>query len=257
MHALKHVFYELKLFWRALFLYPVERLNGEELSYDRYWDDKRPGGVSRLSGWQKKRADIILQSLKPRTSVSVGDVGCGDGAVGAYLREQGAVSRVTGYDLSEKALAMARKNGLETVLFDLQEEQDLEKLREDDFILMLEVLEHIPHAERALAKAYERARHGVFFSFPNTGFLSYRLRLLFGRFPVQWRVHPGEHLRFWTHRDLFWWLRAQGYRQFSIRAYKGIPGLNQLWPSLAAAGFIVRLDKPVAREATAGAQVRT
>jgi len=71
----------------------------------------------------------------------------------------------------------------------------------------------------------------------------YRLRLLFGKFPAQWRVHPGEHVRFWTARDLRWWLLAQGIENYKIFYYEGIPLLNKIVPSLFAAGFVVYIQK--------------
>ena len=34
----------------------------------------------------------------------------------------------------------------------------------------------------------------------------HRLRYMLGRFPLQWIVNPNEHIRFWTLKDLIWWL---------------------------------------------------
>ena len=126
---------------------------------------------------------------------------------------------------------------------DVSADGELEKVKKTDHLLLLEVLEHLPHSEKVLATAYEKSRRGIFFSFPNSGFFIYRLRLLFGKFPMQWRVYPNEHLRFWTVADLKWWLRAQGYTEYDIFFYKGIPLLNRLWPSLFAAGLFVCLTK--------------
>ena len=46
----------------------------------------------------------------------------------------------------------------------------------------------------------------VFFSIPNSGFFMHRIRYMLGRFPLQWIVNPNEHIRFWTLKDLIWWL---------------------------------------------------
>jgi len=108
--------------------------------------------------------------------------------------------------------------------------------------MILEVLEHMPNPEKFLKLIIKKAKRGVFFSFPNTGYISYRLRLLFGAFPMQWRIHPGEHLRFWTYRDLKWWLKElELYDKSEIYVYEGIPVLNRLWKGLFGAGFVVEI----------------
>jgi len=101
----------------------------------------------------------------------------------------------------------------------------------------------MPNAEKILEYIYRKAKIGVFFSIPNSGYFIYRLRLLFGKFPKQWSVFPNEHLRFWTLGDLKWWLCALGYKKYKIFCYKGIPILNILLPSLFAAGLVVYIEK--------------
>ena len=108
--------------------------------------------------------------------------------------------------------------------------------------MLLEVLEHLPNPEQLLKQIRKKGRKSIFFSFPNTGYFSYRLRLLFGSFPIQWRVHPGEHLRFWTYRDLKWWLNEMGFHgKYEITIYEGIPLLNKIMGSLFGMGFIIEI----------------
>jgi hypothetical protein len=62
------------------------------------------------------------------------------------------------------------------------------------------------------------ASKGVLFSrrllitIPNTGAINDRLRLLFGRFPKQWILHPSEHLHFWTVTDFLFLCRQLGFK---------------------------------------------
>jgi len=113
-----------------------------------------------------------------------------------------------------------------------------------DYILMLEVLEHVQNPEDFVHKALSAANDSIFISFPNTGYIKHRLRLLFGRFPVQWRVHPGEHLRFWTLRDLEWWLGQLKLKDKStIHSYEGVPILNKIYSGMFSAAFIVEIKK--------------
>ena len=244
MKFLKSKLYILKVWYRDIFLYPVYKLNIDDIEdYDSYWEKKRGEDIGYLSDWQKRRADIILNSIKADDKISFGDIGCGDGSILKYLGGKLKVSESIGYDSSEFALQKAKSEGINGISIDLNKTDEFKKIKESDFILMLEVLEHIPESEKLLQAAFNKSRRGVFFSFPNTGFFTYRLRLLFGKFPKQWQVFPKEHLRFWTARDLIWWLKALDYNNYKINYYKGMPVLNKIFPSLFAAAFLVEIKK--------------
>lgn len=240
---MRRFLYELKKLYALVFRYPVARLSAAAPDYDHYWEEKRGAHLGALSHWQRARADFALAYLSSREGASLVDVGCGDGSVLRYLKEKGNVSRATGVDVSDVALAKAREGGIATVRADIADPAARASIPDADYLIMFEVLEHLPDSEACLSEMLHKSRRGVFFSFPNTGFYAHRLRLLFGKFPLQWKTHPGEHLRFWTYADLQWWLAAQGYREARIRTYEGVPVLNRLWPSLFAAGLFVYLPK--------------
>lgn len=236
--------YRSKLVYKALFSYPQKSLaHLHGLDYDAYWKDKRGEALGQLSPWQKDRASMVIRNVKNEGPLSLGDIGCGDGSILAYLQTRLSTARSVGYDVSKLALQKARENGIETVLLDIQKEDEIEHIEETDFILMFEILEHVPHSEKLLAAAYEKVRKGIFFSIPNTGYMTHRLRLFFGKAPMQWRVYPSEHLRFWTASDLKWWLKALGYENYQVSYYRGIPLLNKILPSLFAAGLFVFIKK--------------
>lgn len=236
--------YSIKQALVYLFSYPVNHLEHFEVDYDAYWEDKRGEHLGKLSRWQKQRADLILSVLKEtRTSVVLIDIGCADGAVLRYLKDNANVSRIIGADVSSSALVKARAHGVETILVGQDLQASVEVIPKADYILLLEVLEHMPDAERFLNEMLTKSSIGVFFSFPNTGYFLHRLRLLLGRFPLQWRLHPSEHLRFWTYRDLKWWLTALGHTQYTIHAYEGVPILNTLLPSIFGKGLFVYIPK--------------
>jgi len=211
-------------------------------SYDDYWLKKRGGVMGALNSYQRARVEWIAGRVQPNDSLL--DLGCGDGAVLMALAQQMPIEAI-GADISDYALYHLQENGIRAVRCDLSDPSALLDMPGADHILMLEVLEHLPRPEELLMQMLAKAKKSVIFSFPNTGFLSYRLRLLLGRFPVQWRVSPGEHLRFWTYRDLQWWLDELGIRGRSdIAAYEGIPVLSRIHPSLFGAALIaqVRVD---------------
>jgi 2-polyprenyl-3-methyl-5-hydroxy-6-metoxy-1,4-benzoquinol methylase len=147
------------------------------------------------------------------------------------------------FDSSQRALDDAKKLGIEGHLLDLTKPGALAAIPPCDYYIVLEVLEHVPNSEEVLRALVNKCTRSVFFSVPNTGFFRHRLRLLFGRAPAQWVTMPNEHLRFWTIRDMRWWLKALGYTKFKITPYHGVPGLNRLMPNLFAEGQIIEVSK--------------
>jgi len=238
---IKDFLYPLKGVYSSLFLYPQNKIEfSEEVNYDKYWEDKRGSSLGNLSSWQKARADIVLDSIKKKGD-SLTDVGCGDGSVLNYLKQTREDLSLRGVDVSELALGHAKKKGIETLRININDLNEVNKINTSDYFLLLEVLEHLPAPELLLKSIHDKSQKGVFFSFPNSGYFIYRLRLFFGKFPAQWRINPGEHLRFWTNSDLKWWLNSLGYKKYEISYYKGVVILNKILPSLFAAGFVVFL----------------
>lgn len=214
---------------RDLFRYPTYR--SFDPSYDEYWTHR---DVDAVSVYQRRRARMVMDVARDGDSVL--DVGCGDGRMLAYIRKLSPNLRLFGIDNSPSALGVARSRGLHVDQIDLLKLTDVEM--HADIVTLFEVIEHFADSERLLAWAVAHARNAVLFSVPNSGFFTHRLRLLLGRFPLQWRAHPSEHLRFWTLRDMEWWLRQLDY-EHTLIPYEGVPILNRMWPSLFAEGVVV------------------
>lgn len=246
LKKVKDFLYPSKEWLKRLYIYPQDKIvSGDHFNYDEYWKKKRgPNYIGALGGWQKKRAEIASAIIAKAHGKSVNDIGSGAGEVLSYIRNHTDVEKAVCYDSSEYALEAAKSLGLETKKFDINDKEEYSKIESADFTVMFEVLEHLPGAEYLLQFSYDNSRKGVLFSFPNTGFFIHRFRLFFfGRTPMQWANHPAEHLRFWTKRDLLWWLQAQGYEKYEINYYVGIPILKDIWPSMFAAGFLVQIIK--------------
>ena len=230
---------KIKAIAKQIIHYP--KLGLEETNYDDYWKAIRGKKIGKyINNYQLKRAEYIKQFLKGNDILL--DIGSGDGAVLLFLQRNSDL-KIYATDLSDYALEHLNNIGFETIKFDINNFKDIEKLPKVDYITILEVLEHMQNPEKFLKLIMKKAKKGVFFSFPNSGYISYRLRLMFGSFPMQWRVHPGEHLRFWTYRDLKWWLKElELYDKSEVYVYEGIPVLNRLWKGLFSEGFIVKVD---------------
>ncbi len=230
---------------KRIYIYPQKTIvPGAHFDYDSYWKEKRGGKfMGGLGTWQEKRAILASKLIENLGGGSINDIGSGAGEVLVRIQKLAHITSAVAYDNSEYALQIASELGLKTKKLDITKPEQYGEIAQADFTILFEILEHIPGPEELLKSSYEKSSKSVMFSFPNTGFIIPRLRLVFGRFPLQWAKHPGEHLRFWTQKDLVWWLKAQGYKQYTIHYYVGVPYLRQLWPNMFAAGFFVEIRK--------------
>ncbi len=184
--------------------------------YERYW--KSRGHTTGLPN----RALIFTDWIVPGSRVL--EVGCGDGAFAQHL---GAVRgcKVLAVDVSEQAVRFARGRGVDAYRRDVIKEPF--EADAFDYIVLSEVLEHLPLPEELLAALRPAAPRSLV-SLPNTAYVFYRVGLgLLGRFPAQWVVHPSEHLRFWSVTDFRSWARAQGLSVAREAASNGIPILKR------------------------------
>lgn len=243
---IKDWLYPSKEWIKRMYVYPQSKIiPGDHFNYDAYWMEKRGGQyIGTLGGWQQKRAKIASSIISTSKGKTINDIGSGAGEVLLYIKNHTDIETATCYDSSKYALEIASSVGLNAQLFDINNKLDYGKINHANFTIMFEILEHVAGAEELLRFAYDNSTMGVLFSFPNTGFFIHRFRLFFlGKFPMQWAKHPAEHLRFWTNKDLIWWLNAQGYKNYKIHYYVGIPVLKGLWPNMFAAGFLVYIKK--------------
>ena len=227
---------------RRLWIYPKTAHVGE-VNYDEYWDNKASDSMGQLSDWRLRRAQVFT-SLVSAGDWSM-DLGVGDGALLRYMLDHQQITAY-GLDVSPKAVEFCRAQGLDVDLADVNAPISGYLNEAYDYIIMSEIIEHLPDPERLLKDLQAYARKGLVVSIPNTGFHQHRLRLLLGRFPLQWVVTPGEHLRYWTRADFHWWARQIGFTIVREVPYEGTPWLKNLWPGLFAAGcvFVLRQTEP-------------
>ncbi len=211
---------------------PAWRATG--IDYETYWAEREPGSV-------QARFEILAGQLDRGETLL--DVGCGDGAMLEYLaRERGI--RGSGLDISTRAVEAALRRGVDARV------QTLADFRRDttarfDHVVMSEVLEHVPDPESFVRDGWALATRALWLTFPNIAYFPHRLRLLCGRFPVQWVAFPGEHLRFWSVPDFRRWLAALGLPASAWYPTNGVTvaGLHRAWPNLLANQILVRIDR--------------
>lgn len=236
----KKFFYILKQDILSLTKYPIKELANYSVNYDYYWSKKRQTSEPVLSTWQKRRMGYVLKMIEPGSTVL--DLGCGDGAVLKFLADKMNVTGI-GVDVSEEILSRTQVLGIKTIKMDIAKLNELDSLPEVDYITGFEIIEHLPNPEEFIFIIKNKARKALIFSVPNTGYYSHRLRLLFGRFPLQWVSHPGEHLRFWTVKDMKWWVEALGFKLDQLVIYGDLSFLKDIFPKLFGRGIIIKIKK--------------
>lgn len=211
-------------------------------NYDEYFAEMAFLNPEQVSAYRLKRYRSIATLIAREGGTSILDVALGDASTLLYLKKKiPSLISICGMDLSMRSVDHARKLGLTAFQMNLSE-VSIEAIRvlhpePIDWIIATEVLEHIPNPEVVLRTLTQIARKGVLISVPNTGFFPFRMQLLLGRFPKQWDLWPGEHLRFWTYRDFHWWLRGLNLRG-APTVYFGIPFISRIWKNLFADGIL-------------------
>lgn len=205
---------------------------GASIDYDAYWVSRAPGSV-------QPRFEIIASSIVPGESLL--DVGCGDGAMLSYLAGRGV--RGIGIDVSAEAVRRAHVRGLDARLLhaaDLVASGDV-----FDHVVASEVVEHVADAERFVRDLWRMTRRTLWITFPNIAYFPHRLRLLAGRFPLQWAVFPGEHLRFWSVPDFRAWIASLGIPSPCLTPSNGLTtaSLHRCWPNLFGNQIVARIDR--------------
>ncbi len=145
----------------------------------------------------------IMAGLVPEGS-RVLDLGCGDGAMLAYLQQ---ARGCTGYgiEIDDANLQACVKRGVNVIQLNLDEGLSLFDDASFDVVLQIDTLQHLRNAEVMLRETVRVGRVGVV-AFPNFAHWPNRLSVLRGRMPVtrrlpyQWYDTP--NIRVGTHADL-------------------------------------------------------
>jgi methionine biosynthesis protein MetW len=243
-------FHQFSCIGRIFFYPPVNKdfLKGE---YDDYWnkrgDDKDRYHFSLSMKWWEKllsmryqKSNIVADCIEPNSVVL--DIGCGDGMVLQFIQNKKPITGI-GIDISEKAIEKFRGAGFKGLVADISDPAVLNNLPEADYILLLDIVEHVQYPERLMMGLANKFRKGIIVNVPNSGHYTTRLRMLFGKTPAQWLYFPGEHIRFWTVRDFFWWCNLLDLRIVRTFSAFGTWGLRHIMPGLFSVSqiyFIVR-----------------
>ena len=152
----------------------------------RWWDPE--GEFKPLHDLNGPRVDWI-QSRAPVKDKRVADIGCGGGILTESLARAGA--EVTGIDMAEKPLAVAKLHQIESGLEIDYRKMTAEQLAEEspaafDSVCCLEMLEHVPEPASVVEACVQLAKPGgdVFFSTINRSPLAWGLAIVGAEYVV-------------------------------------------------------------------------
>jgi 2-polyprenyl-3-methyl-5-hydroxy-6-metoxy-1,4-benzoquinol methylase len=143
---------------------------------------------------------------------SILDVGCGEGALAASLKEAGA-AHVAGIELDTGAANVAGERLDTFVHGDVGAVALPFEPEQFDYVIFADVLEHLSDPDRVLARMLPFLGPGgrVVVSVPNMRFFTVLLRLIFDRWSyTDAGIRDRTHLRIFTRRALEGMLRGHG-----------------------------------------------
>lgn len=198
---------------------PLELQKFSELAH-RWWDptsEFRP-----LHEINPLRLEWI-NARAPLAGKNVIDIGCGGGILAESMARKGA--RVTGIDLSEKALKVADLHSLESgvqVRYQLIAAEDMaaQEAGQYDVVTCMEMLEHVPDPAAIVQAAATLVKPGgkVFFSTLNRNPKSYLFAVIGAEYLL--RLLPkGTHdyAKFITPAELSQYIRSAGLQVDSLK----------------------------------------
>jgi methionine biosynthesis protein MetW len=172
------------------------------------------------------------------------DLGCGDGAMLAYLQK---TRQCTGYgvEIDDANVLACVQRGVNVIQLNLDEGLALFGDASFDVVLQLDTLQHLRNAEVMLRETVRVGREGIV-AFPNFAHWPNRLSIMKGRMPVtrrlpyQWYDTP--NIRVGTHADLGALALRSGLKVLDCFGLQ--EGLTvRTWPNLRAGTSVYRLSR--------------
>jgi methionine biosynthesis protein MetW len=186
--------------------------------------------------------EVIAQLVPPGSRVL--DLGCGDGALLAHLRDTRGC-RGFGVEIDDAQVAACIRRDVKVLQLNLEEGLALFDDASFDVVLQLETLQHLRNAETMLRETARVGRIGIV-SFPNFAHWPNRVRVASGRMPVtkampyEWYDTP--NIRVGTHADFEVLARKNGLTvldSFGLNAGRVV----RRWPNLLASVAVFKFQR--------------
>lgn len=144
------------------------------------------------------RGDLARIAQWVRSDSRVLDLGCGDGALLAHLKQSKRVQGV-GVEISDDRVLSCVKRGVHVIQQNLEDGLAMFDDQQFDTVVLSQTLQSMHNTEHILREMARVAREGIV-SFPNFGYWPHGWSILRGRMPVtgqmpyDWYNTPNIHL---------------------------------------------------------------
>jgi len=190
---------------------------------------------------------FIDKYLQPNMKVL--DVGCGIGTISLYVATKG--NEVFGIDISEKAISAAQKSAelldIKNVCFRAVNFLDTDFAEKFDFLILSEVMEHLPDDKLAIKKIHELMKDNaiLFLTVPSKNAPIHRIRkLIFGQDIFDQKV---GHLRRYSKSEVVGLLKSHGFEVIEVALTEG--GLrNFLFTTSIGNKFLILANIPIVKK---------
>lgn len=186
----------------------------------------------------------VIQRMVPYGS-RVLDLGCGDGALLAFLQQHHGCSGY-GVEINDANVLACVKQGVNVIQLNLDQGLAMFGDQSFDVVLQIDTLQHLRNAQTMLQETVRVGRLGIV-TFPNFAHWPNRLSVLQGYMPVtrklpyQWYDTP--NIRVATFADF---LALAKNTQLHIKDAFGLQddGVVRWWPNARAATAVFKLAAP-------------
>ena len=206
---------------------------------DKYWST-----FDQILVYRHKAAIDMIKNGK------ILDIGCGDGMLLKILADKKML--VEGLDHSQEAINKARAKGLNVKKFDFVNNLLPYDDNEFDYVVILDVLEHLYSPEVLLNEAKRVTKKYVIISVPNFNSLSARLQTMTGRVPENNTSRKG-HIYWFNYRILKKMVESCNLEIIKIKGsyfYQNkkiissvMEFFGKVFPSVFALSFVIMVKK--------------
>ena len=151
-----------------------------------------------LNGNGAQRPDFAAIAGWVRPGTRVLDLGCGDGTLLKYLKQQRGIIGY-GIEIDDTSILACARNGVNVIQGDLERGLSGFENRSFDYVILSQTLQAMKNSERIIREMLRVGLEGIV-TFPNFGYWKNRLQIARGHMPVsenlpyQWFDTPNVHL---------------------------------------------------------------
>jgi methionine biosynthesis protein MetW len=193
--------------------------------------------------WSEKSQGIVFRhrvAMRMMGGGSVLDIGCGDGLLLSMLKNN--VSE--GIDISEEGVKKCLEKGMKATLCDFSKDKLPFEDNAFDYVVMLDVLEHVYAPQELLEEARRVSKRYIVISVPNFSSLPARIQMLLGKVPENNTPQKG-HIYWFNLRVLCGMLEENDLKivEMKMNTFWGMNFLTRMFPSLFALSFVLKVEK--------------